>query len=792
MKYEIDFLVAGLIVLAVLFVYLKSQYKNSVSRSVYYLKRLIIFLFVADMFDIITAYTISYSESVPVWVNYVLNTIFFELEVLCISFFPKYILALFENAKQKDIFDKINDGIIIIYSIICASSPFTHFIFYFDDNKNYQKGTLYYLIFILPLYFMLHALIRVFIYRKEFSRQKFLSVVWFVSLGISGPLIQALFLDNKIIDYFMLSIASFTAFVGLETPDYIKLQKALETLEEKERLLEKTKDIEIERNKAIHAMTKSASWSLSVNSEGEVTDNFWSDDFFWLLGYEPNEFEDDMTRTTLWNDSLHPEDHDRVLDSFMKGLAGQEKYNEVYRLRSKNGEYRWYLGTGELKKLPNDQGSAFLGIIHDINEEKIKEDLMHEKTDALEKLEQSQADLEKAVVRAESADRAKSDFLANMSHEIRTPINAVLGLNELIQRESTEENIQRYSSDVAEAGNTLLSLINDILDFSKIEAGKMELAPAEYELSSLIREVNNMIGIRCKDRGLKFIIRNNPDIPNYLYGDEVRIRQILINILNNAIKYTDEGLVTLIVDYEKLSDNNINLILTAKDTGIGIKEEDLASLFESFKRIDLASNRKKEGTGLGLSITKSFVDLMGGTINVESTYGKGSAFTISIPQTIIKDEKIGIFKSDSTNSRKYRYEASFLAPAANILIVDDVEMNIKVIQGLLKQTKIQVDTALSGKECLEKIADTEYDIILLDHMMPEMDGIETLQIMKSDESHPNQNTPVIMLTANAIMGAKEEYIETGFSDYLSKPVKSDLLEAMLLKYLPENKIQKNQ
>lgn len=408
----------------------------------------------------------------------------------------------------------------------------------------------------------------------------------------------------------------------------------------------------------------------------------------------------------------------------------------------------------------------------------------------LDELETSQEELKKAVERAEAADRAKSDFLANMSHEIRTPINAILGMNELINRESNQEEIREYSGNLADAGNSLLSLINDILDFSKIEAGRMELSPTDYDFANLLHEVCNIIEIRCEDKNLSFEVKNNEDMPKFLYGDDVRIRQILINLLNNALKYTDAGSVTLEIDFRPTDSNRIEVILAVRDTGVGIKEENLNKLFESFKRIDLKKNRKREGTGLGLAITKSFVEMMDGYIEVESVYGEGSVFTAHIKQVQRGDETIGVFDKDSFKAtKKGKYQATFTAPEAKILVVDDVKINISVVKGLLKQTGINIDAAYSGYECLELIKKERYDIIFLDHMMPEMDGVETLAKMKEDSTHMNQNTPVIMLTANAILGAKEEYLAGGFVDYLSKPIKWEELEAMLKKYLPCDKIK---
>lgn len=773
MLYNTDFAIAGLVLMLVLFLFLNILYDQNIT-TIILLRRLLIFLILADIFDIITAFTISYPYSIPLWLNYLLNIIFFESEVICISLFPKYIHAIINNANN-NIFDRINSIIVWIYAIVCASTPINHYIFFFDENRQYQHGRFYIIIFVLPLYFLLFALTKMFFNRKSFSTRQYYTIIGFVLCAILGPILQALLPGNRIIDFFALSIAAFLAVIGLETPDFLKLEKALDELNKNRELLEKAKKDEEERNKIIHEMTKSASWSIHMDKDHNVTKSFWSDEFFWMLGYERDEIEEE---SMLWSQSLHPEDAEKSSKAFMNGLQGIDPYDIYYRLKHKNGEYRWYRGTGELKINEAENTFAYHGIIQDVNDEKLREELVNE-------LEKSETALKAAVKRAEAADQAKSDFLANMSHEIRTPLNAVLGMNELISRESTEDNIIGYAANVADAGNALLSLINDILDFSKIEAGKMELVPANYELSVLVREIHNIMNLRFVNKGLDFIINCNPKMPNKLFGDEVRIRQILINILNNALKYTDNGSVSLSIDCEKNNDNSLILVFTVSDTGIGIKEENLANLFKAFTRIDLQHNRKKEGTGLGLSITHSFVSLMGGSIDVTSKYKEGSTFTVKIPQTIIDNSTIGNLDITKNNIRKKDDQTSFIAPDAKILVVDDILMNLEIVKGLLKPNEIHVDIAASGQECLDAIANTKYDIILLDHMMPEMDGIETMKHIKKDSTHPNQNSPVIMLTANAIIGAKDEYLKIGFTDYLSKPIQPNELEAMIIKYLPE-------
>ena len=402
-----------------------------------------------------------------------------------------------------------------------------------------------------------------------------------------------------------------------------------------------------------------------------------------------------------------------------------------------------------------------------------------------------QGKLETALAVSEAGSEAKSVFLSSMSHEIRTPINAVLGMDEMILRESREEATREYAENIKIAGNTLLGLINDVLDFSKIEAGKMEILPVEYDPASMLHDLVTMVSIRAQKKELEVRTDISKDIPSRLFGDEIRIKQVITNILTNAVKYTEAGSVTLGVSAVKADDEHIRLFVSVKDTGIGIKEEDLGKLFSAFERIEEERNKNIEGTGLGMSITVRLLEMMGSTLKVSSIYGEGSDFSFELIQRVVSWEPIGDYEKAWKESVKNTpgYRVSFVAPDARILTVDDMPMNLTVFTGLLKQTRIQIDTAESGEECLHMITEKKYDLIFLDHRMPGMDGLETRSRMDSLDGNLNKNTPVIALTANASAGAKEEYMGYGFSDYLSKPVNGMKLEKLISEYLPEEKVE---
>ncbi|MCM1266590.1 MAG: DegV family EDD domain-containing protein [Bacteroidales bacterium] len=398
---------------------------------------------------------------------------------------------------------------------------------------------------------------------------------------------------------------------------------------------------------------------------------------------------------------------------------------------------------------------------------------------------------EKQRQEVEQIARSKDTFFANMSHEIRTPINTIIGLNEMILREDISDEIAENAINIQNASKMLLTTINDILDLSKLESGKMDIVPVQYEIGTMFSDLVNLVWIRAHQKDLEFKVDIDPEIPSMLYGDEVRIKQVVTNLLTNAVKYTQTGSVTLTAKGERVAADQILLRISVEDTGMGIRKESLDDLFSSFKRVDETQNRNIEGTGLGLSISQQLMEMMGGKITVDSVYHKGSVFTIELKQRIINVRPIGVinFAAQKQMNQRARYRQTFIAPDARILVVDDNSMNLMVAVKLLRDTKVRVDTAESGKEALKKTAENAYHLILMDHMMPEMDGEATLHALRTQTKGYCQKTPVIALTANVMSDAEQVYRNMGFDGYLAKPISTPLLEASLLQYLPHELIE---
>lgn len=462
-------------------------------------------------------------------------------------------------------------------------------------------------------------------------------------------------------------------------------------------------------------------------------------------------------------------------DYVTERLLKEQQYKFEIQMMNIQGQYIWCrLMFIRMKGFSRDY-PVFVYTVQDIHEDMMR----------LLQQENIIAAVEEKNKKLDSINKAKSLFISNMSHEIRTPINAVLGMDEMIIRETDNDVIRSYAYDIRNAGKMLLSIINDILDYSKIEAGKMEIVDVSYRIDTVISDINNMISIKAKEKNLQFNIIVNDKLPSVLLGDEVRIKQIIVNLLTNAVKYTEKGEVTFRIDYRPLEDNKIGLMVRVEDTGIGMKQEDMKELFSEFARLDVQRNRKVEGTGLGMSIVVRLLEQMNSKLEVESVYGQGSVFSFVLPQKVIDKTPLCDRANVSQNNQQESEEqkASLYIPDARILAVDDNRVNLVVIKGLLKRTGAKVTCVQSGQECLKCLEQEEFDIVLLDHLMPGMDGIETLsRIRQMGKGY--DTLPVIALTANVMYGARERYVNMGFHDFIEKPIAVSKLEQTLSRYLP--------
>ena len=389
--------------------------------------------------------------------------------------------------------------------------------------------------------------------------------------------------------------------------------------------------------------------------------------------------------------------------------------------------------------------------------------------------------LKEEIKKATDANNAKDTFLASVSHELRTPIHAILGLNEMIIRSTKEEKTKNRSQEIEKAGKSLLGIVNDILDYSNLEAGKVEIASEEYNIKDMVRELINQTESNADNKELEFVVKMNSSIPSRLYGDDLRIKQVITKILSNAFKFTNKGSVVFSIDYRKINEFEIELLVTISDTGIGMKPDEINMLNKAFVRVD--ENKTIQGVGLGISIATNLLNQMGSRLSVESTYGMGSSFSFKIRQKVSSWDEVGLLNVKNGIKQKSKRHPLFTASKVKVLIVDDMQVNLLVLKGLLKRTKVQVVTAKSGKDCL-KLCDKEaFNIILMDHRMPEMDGVETLHHLR--ENGINKDVPVIAVTANVISGAYEYYTREGFDDLILKPVNVDFLEEKLMQYIPK-------
>ena len=710
---NMDFNIASILVTTFVFVYFFIQYDTKKKSSRCFLSLLIcVFLtsLLSILFDLMQYSTGSSNLS------YGINALYMLLTVLCTYTFYVYASITVFPDGRRNIMDYVNFIFLIMYTILCILSVHFHF-FISIENGEITQGRAYPVIYILSAYYLFCAFIRMLIHIKSLMLRQTHSIIFFVVTTTTGAAVQYYFFSERIIIYFAYALACLILLFTFETPDYQKMVKVTEELKRNNEQLNLYKQQADDLSKTVHKLMKTCSWILRFDEKGELSDASWSEEFLPILGYTK---DDDVDIANLWADSIHPDDKEATLEAFNNGLKGAE-YKTEARLRYKDGSYHWFLCTGSLHTDSAGNAESYKGIIQNIDDEVYTRELINERLKAVEDLERSQAELQRALFASEEAGRAKTTFLSNMSHDIRTPMNAILGYAQLAKEHiSDKDEVLGCINTILSSGDHLLSLINDVLDMSRIESGKVKIDNAPVSLFELVNgiEILTKSNVTEKRQTYETIIENlnNP----YVMCDRLKLNQILINCVGNAVKYTPDG-------------GHIKLMLTQKDTefvvkivedGIGMSAILLANVFEPFVR---AGNTESiQGTGLGMAITSNLVKMMGGTISAESKLKKGSTFIITLPLTIISKEEYESYKEAPVDEIPVDEMLSALS-GKRFLVVDDNKINRSVVRRLLSDRGMYVDECERGRDAINiisSVSEGTYDAVFMDIIMPEMTGYE--------------------------------------------------------------------
>jgi len=733
------------------------------------------------IFDMTSAYTISNYATIPLWINYIAVCLFFLFSGITGFTLVLFLFSRMYEGKHSQAIMDISISIFIVYSFLSLSAPVTKTIFYFTP-EGYFKGPLHITVYIILAYFFIISAFVICNSRDKFSKRQFYLQLCFLALTALGIIIQ-LFIPQVMVSVFVASLSTIIWLLSISAPDYNKLYENAKQLEIYQKDLEEAHAKLASRNQNMQELTHSASWALYFDKDRNIIDSTWSSTFYSMLGYTEEEAKK-MGSQNLWQDSLHPDDKERASQSFISGMLSQSHYDIRYRLKDRNGIYKWYKGTGNVVRDEEGNLSVYQGIIQDIDEEVAREKLTEEKLAALEELEKSQIALKQALLDAEKANLSKSRFLSSMSHDIRTPMNAIVGFTDLaIEKIDDKEVVRDYLGKIQTSGAHLLSLINDILDMNKIESGNVTIQPAKHNLVDLLNKQVEMLQSTIVEKNLTLEM-DLSEIANPLVKiDRLRLSQILINCIGNSIKFTPPG-GKITVDVREIPTKIVKqskFQFIIKDTGIGMSKQFLTHVFEPFSREKTSTISQIQGSGLGMAISKNLVDMMDGTFNINSAINEGTTYIITLPLEICtpdEEQPIGVLEKGNQKIDNILSSISGM----HFLLVDDNNVNRVLAKAVLNGKNITIDEAINGQEAIDILlanpADT-FDLILMDIQMPVMDGYEATAQIRNLDNAQLASIPILAMTADAFEDDKKKCLAAGMNGHLAKPFKvNDLIYAL--------------
>jgi len=782
---NMDFNIAAVVIMLFLGVFFFAKYKLKTYSSKYFFL-LIVFIMCTSAMNVLSDSLLMKMDRISISTIYLIYSVYLFFAVGCPYIMIEYTRALITNSRKIGLLDFVNQMVVLFHTIFCILNTKFGYYITISENGELIRGKYYILVFLISGYYLIFSAVRMLIHFSKTNMTQVFSVLGFVSISVIGALLQYFIFGNTIVIYFVYSMASLILLFSFETPDFVKLIQTTEELKHSQEELQKVRDREEELNHTVHQLTKSAAWVIYFDEEGKMSEAQWSEEFTHMMGYEDGEYLGDVS--FLWMESLHPEDKDKTIAAFMAGMQGQPYKGVEARLIDKKGNERWYECSGELKRDSEGKVKSYQGFVRDIEEEKRLKILTEEKLQAVEELEESQKNLKAALFAAEEASRAKTSFLSNMSHDIRTPMNAIVGFTQLAQAHLDDrEEVTECLATIKSSSEHLLSLINDVLDMSRIESGKVRVENTPCDLRVICNDIRNMIQAKVEEKKQTYTFEMLELTNPYVMCDRLRLNQILINVIGNAIKYTpDEGKVEFKLIQEKSDDSkSARYLFSVKDNGIGMSKEFVAKVFEPFERDKALGLKSIQGTGLGMAITKNLVEMMGGSIKVESELGKGSTFFVAIPFEMIDEEKFTEYGNDKNESVSIEKMLETLK-GKHFLVVDDNRVNRTICRKLLEDRGMLVDECESGQEAINILGSAnpvKYDVVFMDIQMPVRDGYETTDVIRNSENEYLKNVYILAMTANAFEEDKRRAIEHGMNGHITKPFKIDELIKKLYQLL---------